>query len=83
MTMHSRGPRRSVEVSELFYHTITKICAFRTCCARVHAYGAWCASDDKGRRCEGGVHAISVRCLVQGGETRDDEPAFTELARYG
>jgi hypothetical protein len=31
VTVHRRGPRRSVEVSELFYHTFTKICAFRTC----------------------------------------------------
>ena len=30
-TVHRRGPRRSVEVSELFYHTFTKMCAFRTC----------------------------------------------------
>ena len=49
----------------------------------VHAYGAWCASDDKGRRREGGVHVTRSTCLVQGGEARDDEPAFTELARYG
>ena len=52
-------------------------------CARVHAYGAWCASDDKGRRREGGVHVTRSTWLVQGGEARDDELAFTELARYG
>ena len=29
------------------------------------------------------VHVTRSTCLVQGGEARDDELAFTELARYG
>ena len=37
--------------------------------------------------CEGDigahVHVTRSTCLVQGGEARDDELAFTELARYG